>query len=137
MTQQDTHPDATRTSPGESPTEPTTEPATQPATERTAEETRAHPWLGQSQYRSPSSTPTTGIPTQPTSQPDWYGTPATGGYGGYGDYPPATPTPTPAPKAKPGRGIGQMTAVAILAAALASGGTYAATRYATPAPSST
>jgi putative serine protease PepD len=46
------------------------------------------------------------------------------------------PPPAVAPKAKPNRGLGQMTAVAILAAALASGGTYAATRYATPAPSS-
>ena len=137
MTQQDIHPDPTRTSPGENaPQEPST-----------------HPWLGQ------GSTETTGIPTQEQAgsteaprafpsygfgtpdtheQPrtDWYGTPSAGGSGGYPTYPPATPTPTPAPKAKPNRGLGQITAVAILAAALASGGTYAATRYATPTPSS-
>ena len=139
MTQQDIHPDPTRTRPEqgaiEQATEQTTEQTTQNA-EPTAEQTRSHEWLGQNEYRSPSSTPTTGIPTQTTSQPEWYGTAATGGHGGYPTYPPATPAPNPAPKAKPGRGIGQMTAVAILAAALASGGTYAATRYATPAPSS-
>ena len=157
MTQQDIHPDPTRTSPGENAPEPP-----------------AHQWFGS---REQSAAPTTGIPVQtpeqspeqapaqtgqasPTQAPDapesnrtfpsyglgtpdanqqrtdWYGTPATGGNGGYGSYPPPSPTPTPAPKAKPNRGLGQMTAVAILAAALASGGTYAATRYATPAPSS-
>jgi len=157
MTQQDIHPDPTRTSPGENAPEPP-----------------AHQWFGS---REQSAAPTTGIPLQtpeqapeqapaqtgqpsPTQAPeapesnrtfpsyglgtpdanqqrtDWYGTPATGGNGGYGSYPPPSPTPTPAPKAKPNRGLGQMTAVAILAAALASGGTYAATRYATPAPSS-
>ena len=158
MTQQDIHPDPTRTSPGENATEPP-----------------AHQWFGGSES---SAAPTTGIPVQtpdqtpeqtpeqageasPTQAPqtpephrafpsygfgtpdprqqqtDWYATPpATGGNGGYGGYPPPSPTPSPAPKAKPSRGLGQMTAVAILAAALASGGTYAATRYATPAPSS-
>ena len=67
----------------------------------------------------------------------WYGTPGTPGTpgagqggGGHDAYPPVTPAPTP--KAKPNRGIGQLTAVAILAAALASGGTYAATRAASP-----
>ena len=153
MTQQDIHPDPTRTSPGENAPEPP-----------------AHQWFGS---REQSAAPTTGIPVQtpeqapaqtgparPTQAPeapesnrtfpsygfgtpdahqqrtDWYGTPATGGNGGHGSYLPPSPTPTPAPKAKPNRGLGQMTAVAILAAALASGGTYAATRYATPAPSS-
>ena len=153
MTQQDIHPDPTRTSPGENAPEPP-----------------AHQWFGS---REQSAAPTTGIPVQtpeqapaqtgpasPTQAPeapesnrtfpsygfgtpdahqqrtDWYGTPATGDNGGHGSYPPPSPTPTPAPKAKPNRGLGQMTAVAILAAALASGGTYAATRYATPAPSS-
>ncbi|MEP6649876.1 MAG: trypsin-like peptidase domain-containing protein [Lapillicoccus sp.] len=129
MTQQEIHPDPTRTSPGENATEPP-----------------AHQWFGQSAYRTQSSVETTGIPTQAPEQPeqpgqtgpsaDWYGTPATGGNGGDPTYPPAPPTPTPAPKAKPNRGLGQMTAVAILAAALASGGTYAATRYASPAPAS-
>src|SRR6478609_11269852 len=161
MTQQDIHPDPTRTSPGENATEPP-----------------AHQWFGSTeQSTEQSAAPTTGIPVQtpeqspeqtpaqtgqasPTQAPeapesnrtfpsyglgtpdanqqrtDWYGTPATGGNGGDGSYPPPSPTPTPAPKAKPNRGLGQMTAVAILAAALASGGTYAATRYATPAPSS-
>ena len=153
MTQQDIHPDPTRTSPGENAPEPP-----------------AHQWFGS---REQSAAPTTGIPVQtpeqtpaqtgpasPTQAPeapesnrtfpsygfgtpdahqqrtDWYGTPATGDNGGHGSYPPPSPTPTPAPKAKPNRGLGQMTAVAILAAALASGGTYAATRYATPTPSS-
>ena len=144
MTQQDIHPDPTRTSPGENAPEPP-----------------AHQWFGS---REQSAAPTTGIPVQtpeqapeqapaqaapasPTQAPEapesnrtfpsyGFGTPATGGTGGYGGYPPPSPTPTPAPKAKPNRGLGQMTAVAILAAALASGGTYAATRYATPAPSS-
>ncbi len=153
MTQQDIHPDPTRTTPGENAPEPP-----------------AHQWFGS---REQSAAPTTGIPVQtpeqapaqtgpasPTQAPeapesnrtfpsygfgtpdahqqrtDWYGTPATGDNGGHGSYPPPSPTPTPAPKAKPNRGLGQMTAVAILAAALASGGTYAATRYATPAPSS-
>ena len=148
MTQQDIHPDPTRATPGES-----------------APEQPAHQWFGSPEHRDESSAPTTSIPTQtpeqaPAQAPetsessrtfpsygfgtpdahqqrnDWYGTPATGGTGGYGGYPPPSPTPTPAPKAKPNRGLGQMTAVAILAAALASGGTYAATRYATPAPSS-
>jgi putative serine protease PepD len=139
MTQQDIHPDPTRIRPEQGATEQATEQTTEQTTqnaEPTAEQTRSHEWLGQNEYRSPSSTPTTGIPTETTSQPEWYGTPATGGHGGNPTYPPATPAPTPAPKAKPGRGVGQMTAVAILAAALASGGTYAATRYATPAPSS-
>ncbi|HWI33350.1 MAG TPA: trypsin-like peptidase domain-containing protein [Lapillicoccus sp.] len=143
MTQQDIHPHPTRTRPDQGATEQATEHIAEPTAqtaeqtpEQTPEQTRPHHWLGQSEYRSPSSTPTTGIPTQTTAQPDWYGTPATGGHGGYPTYPPTTPTPTPAPKAKPGRGLGQVTAVAILAAALASGGTYAATRYATPAPSS-
>jgi len=153
MTQQDIHPDPTRTTPGENAPEPP-----------------AHQWFGS---REQSAAPTTGIPVQtpeqapaqtgpasPTQAPeapesnrtfpsygfgtpdahqqrtDWYGTPATGDNGGHGSYPPPSPTPTPAPKAKPNRGLGQMTAVAILAAALASGGTYAATRYATPTPSS-
>jgi putative serine protease PepD len=137
MTQQDIHPDPTRTRPDQGATEQATEHTSEDTTAQTAEQTpehtSSHPWLGQSEYRNPSSTPTTGIPTQTTAHPDWYGTPATGGYP---TYPPTTPTPTPAPKAKPGRGLGQITAVAILAAALASGGTYAATRYATPAPSS-
>jgi putative serine protease PepD len=141
MTQQDIHPDPTRTRPDQGATEQATEHTPDQATEHTseqaAEQTRSHQWLGQSESSSPSETPTTGIPTETTAQPGWYGTPATGGYGGYPTYPPATPTPTPAPKAKRSRGVGQMTAVAILAAALASGGTYAATRYATPAPSST
>ena len=156
MTQQDIHPDPTRTSPGENATEPP-----------------AHQWFGsREQSTEQSAAPTTGIPVptpehpgpaNPTQAPeapesnrtfpsygfgtpdphqqrtDWYGsptTPATGGNGGDPTYPPATPTPSPAPKAKPNRGLGQITAVAILAAALASGGTYAATRYATPAPSS-
>jgi putative serine protease PepD len=158
MTQQDIHPDPTRTSPGESAPEPP-----------------AHQWFGsREQSTEQGAAPTTGIPVQTPGQApgqapeqagpatetqapasnrafpsygfgtpdphqqrtDWYGTPATGGNGGAPTYPPATPTPTPAPKAKPNRGLGQMTAVAILAAALASGGTYAATRYATPAPSS-
>jgi putative serine protease PepD len=137
MTQQDIHPDPTRTRPDEGATEQAAEHTPEQAPEQTPEQqTQAHQWLGQHEYQSPSSTPTTGIPTQTAPQPDWYGTPATGGHGGYPTYPPATPVPTPAPKAKPGRGLGQMTAVAILAAALASGGTYAATRYATPAPSS-
>jgi putative serine protease PepD len=150
MTQQETHPDPTRATPGEN-----------------APEQPTHQWFGTPEQRGESAAPTTGIPTQapeqagrpgesgPTAAPengrsfpsygfgtpdtqqqrtDWYGTPAAGGNGGYPTYPPATPTP--APKAKPNRGLGQMTAVAILAAALASGGTYAATRYATPAPSS-
>ncbi|HEU4331551.1 MAG TPA: trypsin-like peptidase domain-containing protein [Lapillicoccus sp.] len=137
MTQQDIHPDRTRTSPGENaPQEPS-----------------AHQWLGQGSpettsiptheqtgsSEAPRAFPSYGFGTPDThEQPrtDWYGTPSTGGNGGYPTYPPATPTPTPAPKAKPNRGLGQMTAVAILAAALASGGTYAATRYASPAPSS-
>ena len=137
MTQQDIHPDRTRTSPGENaPQEPS-----------------AHQWLGQGSpettsiptheqtgsSEAPGAFPSYGFGTPDThEQPrtDWYGTPSTGGNGGYPTYPPATPTPTPAPKAKPNRGLGQMTAVAILAAALASGGTYAATRYASPAPSS-
>jgi putative serine protease PepD len=77
-----------------------------------------------------------GTPDADQQRTDWYGTPAPGGDGGNGGYPAYPPaTPTPAPKAKPNRGLGQLTAVAILAAALASGGTYAATRYATPAPS--
>jgi putative serine protease PepD len=156
MTQQDIHPDPTRTSPGESAPEPP-----------------AHQWFGsREQSTEQSAAPTTGIPVptpehpgpaNPTQAPeapesnrtfpsygfgtpdphqqrtDWYGspaTPATGGNGGDPTYPPVTPTPSPTPKAKPNRGLGQITAVAILAAALASGGTYAATRYATPAPSS-
>jgi putative serine protease PepD len=139
MTQQDIHPDPTRTRPdqgaAEQATDHTSEHTSAQTPEQTPEQTSSHQWLGQSEHRSPSSTPTTGIPTT-TAHPDWYGTPATGGHGGYPTYPPTTPTPTPAPKAKPGRGLGQITAVAILAAALASGGTYAATRYATPAPSS-
>jgi putative serine protease PepD len=139
MTQQDIHPDRTRTRPdqgaAEQATDHTSEHTSAQTPEQTPEQTSSHQWLGQSEHRSPSSTPTTGIPTT-TAHPDWYGTPATGGHGGYPTYPPTTPTPTPAPKAKPGRGLGQITAVAILAAALASGGTYAATRYATPAPSS-
>jgi putative serine protease PepD len=158
MTQQDIHPDPTRTNPGAD----------------TNEQPPAHQWFGGADERHQSSAQTTGIPTQspsaaeqaaatapgaPTGEAtpaprtfpsygfgtpdadqqrtDWYGNTApggTGGNGGYPTYPPATPTPTP--KAKPNRGLGQMTAVAILAAALASGGTYAATRYATPAPSS-
>jgi putative serine protease PepD len=132
MTQQDIHPDPTRTRPDQGATEQATDHTSEHTSAQTPEQTSSHQWLGQSEHRSPSSTPTTGIPTT-TAHPDWYGTPATGGYP---TYPPITPTPTPAPKAKPGRGLGQITAVAILAAALASGGTYAATRYATPAPSS-
>ena len=158
MTQQDIHPDPTRTSPNAD----------------AHEQPPAHQWFGGADERHQGPAPTTGIPTQspqeqagptapsapageatPTPTPrafpsygfgspdadqqrtDWYGTPATGGTGGNGGYPAYPPaTPTPAPKAKPNRGLGQMTAVAILAAALASGGTYAATRYATPAPSS-
>ena len=156
MTQQETHPDPTRTSPDAD----------------GHEQPPAHQWFGGADERHQGAAPTTGIPTQspaeqagpttpsaPTGEAtptprafpsygfgtpdanqhrtDWYGTPATGGTGGNGDYPAYPPaTPTPAPKAKPNRGLGQMTAVAILAAALASGGTYAATRYATPAPSS-
>jgi putative serine protease PepD len=137
MTQQDIHPDPTRTDPGENaPQEPST-----------------HQWLGQgspettsiptqeqtASNEAPRAFPNYGFGTSDThEQPraDWYGTPASGGHGGNPTFPPATPTPTPAPKAKPNRGLGQMTAVAILAAALASGGTYAATRYASPAPSS-
>ena len=57
--------------------------------------------------------------------------------GGHPLYPTATPTPTPAPRNKGGKGVGQFTAVALLAAALASGGTFAATRYAAPAPVAT
>jgi putative serine protease PepD len=141
MTQQDIHPDPARTSPDE-PTSapqpahewfgqasaettgiPTHEPTEAPATPQAPESGRAFPSYG------------FGTPDPHEPRPDWYGTPATGGTGHAGTYPPAAPTPTPAPKAKPNRGLGQMTAVAILAAALASGGTYAATRYA-PAPAS-
>ena len=150
MTQQDIHPDPTRATPGESAPEqpahqwfgspehrnessapttgiPTQTPEQPTQTPETSESSRTFPSYG------------FGTPDAHQQRTDWYGTPAapaTGGNGGYGSYPPPSPTPSPAPKAKPNRGLGQMTAVAILAAALASGGTYAATRYATPAPSS-
>jgi putative serine protease PepD len=150
MTQQDIHPDPTRATPGESAPEqpahqwfgspehrnessapttgiPTQTPEQPAQTPETSESSRTFPSYG------------FGTPDAHQQRTDWYGTPAapaTGGNGGYGSYPPPSPTPSPAPKAKPNRGLGQMTAVAILAAALASGGTYAATRYATPAPSS-
>ncbi len=58
-----------------------------------------------------------------------------GTYGGHPVYP--TPTPTPSPRNKGSKGVGQLTAVALLAAVLASGGTFVATRYAAPAPAST
>ncbi len=126
MTQQETHPELTRN--------PPTTPVPQ--------------WYGESEQRGQTTTapdsgysrggygfgtpdqPATGAPTT-----SWYGTPgapgAGQGGGGHDAYPPVTPAP--APKAKPNRGIGQLTAVAILAAALASGGTYAATRATSPA----
>ena len=84
---------------------------------------------------------TTGSSTPGSSAPgtDWYqGHGSHGGSGGFGG--PTTPTPVspaPAPKTRGNRGLGQLTAVAILAAALASGGTYAATRYAEPSPTAT
>jgi len=139
MTQQETHPDPTRTPSGT----PDTSPVPQ--------------WYGESEQRAATADPGTGYSrggygfgtTDPGTQQasgegvgtGWYGMPGghsttpgagDGGQGG-GAYPP--PPPAPAPKARPSRGIGQLTAVALLTAALASGGTYAATRYATPAPS--
>ena len=134
MTQQETHPDQTEN--------PETAPVPQ--------------WYGESEQRGQTTTtgPDTGYsrggygfgtpeqaPAAPGAGPNqstpWYGTPAAGGGtpGGPGAYPPVTPAPTP--KAKPNRGIGQLAAVAVLAAVLASGGTYAATRTASPlAPAS-
>ena len=134
MTQQETHPDVTRTGSGDPDT------------------TAVPQWYGESEQRGATTTAEPGSyysrggygfgqPDGTTERPagegvgsGWYGTPASGsgGDGNHG-YPP--PTPAPAPRAKPNRGVGQLTAVAVLAAVLASGGTYAATRYATPAPS--
>jgi len=64
----------------------------------------------------------------------WFGAE---GYGGHGSYPPSPArTAARAPKNRPGKGVVQLTAVALLAAALASGGTFAAARYGTPAQAS-
>ena len=131
MTQQETHPDPTRGRSDDADTTPVPQ------------------WYGESEQRGATDPGTGysrggygfGTPDPSTQRPagegvgaGWYNTPAGGsGSDGSHGYPP--PTPAPAPKAKPNRGVGQLTAVAVLAAVLASGGTYAATRYVTPAPS--
>ena len=71
-----------------------------------------------------AGTPTGAGPAWP-SEP--YATPGGSGPGSTA-YPP--PTQTPDPRNRPVRRIAEMSAVALLAAALASGGTFAATRYA-------
>jgi putative serine protease PepD len=128
MTQQETHSDLT----GGQSTTPV--PQWYGESEQRGQGTTAAPDAGYSRGGYGFGTPeqTASSTTPPGS---WYGTPGDGSTGGGGAYPPVTPTPAPAPKAKPNRGLGQLTAVAILAAALASGGTYAATRSAVaPAP---
>lgn len=95
-------------------------------------------WYGQPTTEATYGTP--GAPGAPTNATttlpygiEWgAGANGTGDGSGNGAYPPPPPTPAaPAPKAKNGKGgLAQMTAVAVLAAVLASGGTYAATRYA-------
>lgn len=122
MTQQETHPS---TSPPPSPQwygEPT-------------------PWRGPtsandpfappgSRTAEPPTMPGSGIPTGP-SQPEAPG----GGGGEHPAYPP--PAPVPPPRNRPGRRLAELSAVAVLAAALASGGTFAATRYTDASPTTT
>ncbi len=80
---------------------------------------------------SPTPDETSGsIDRTPYTEPTRFGA---GGNGGAG-YPPSLASSSErAPKDRPGKGVVQLTAVALLAAALASGGTFAATRYGTPA----
>ncbi len=94
------------------------------------------------QETHPSTTEHPGMP-EPTA-PQWYGqsvqargsTPwgTEGGWGGAGvpggpGYPPPAVAPAPAPRPRQGKRIAELSAVAVLAAALASGGTFAATTY--------
>jgi len=138
MTQQ-THPESTGSpDPNESPTQGGTQNVGSSAVsgdsiDRTpyTEPTRPPLWAS-----NPSQGYGFGTPDEaPRTQ--WFGTGATGSNGGHPGYPPSpTPTPAPAPKNRPGKGVVQLTAVALLAAVLASGGTFAATRYGTPAQAS-
>ncbi len=69
--------------------------------------------------------------------PYYYGFPdGTGGPGGPGGPTGAPPSyaPAPTPGSRPGRRIAELSAVAVLAAVLASGGTFAATKYGSPTP---
>ena len=71
------------------------------------------------------------MPWSPTS-PAYPGGTAFGGDGGWGGPPGVTPPPSPAgpqPKQRNGRRIAELSAVALIAAVLATGGTFAATRY--------
>jgi putative serine protease PepD len=131
MTQQETHPDQSRT--------PSTTPVPQwygEAEERGQTTTAPDPGYSRGGYGfgTPDQTarPATG-PGETPSAHEWFRTPAAGSGNGGGHEPHPPAAPAPGPKARPSRGIGQLTAVALLAAALASGGTYAATRAATPA----
>ncbi len=131
MTQQETHPDPTRERPDDGGT--TSVPQWYGESEqRGATTAEPGPAYSRGGYGFGATDPTTQRPAGEGAGSGWYGTPAAGSGGYDGGYPPVTPAP--APRSKPNRGVGQLTAVAILAAALASGGTYAATRYATPAP---
>jgi len=135
-------------------THPTTEVSTTAERPTTAEPT-APQWYGDPR---PWHDPTQGhepfgpTPTQQPSgggpaghdgavDPRSFGTESgDGGWGGPGGPATAPPhAPAPAPRGRPGRRIAELSAVAVLAAALASGGTFAATRYGsvtvTPQPS--
>ncbi len=108
MTQQETHPTPTPSS-AEHPASP---------------EPTAPQWYGE-----PS-------PWHGSNEPSSESRPGGGGWGSAGG-PATAPSPAlaPAPRNRPGRRIAELSAVAVLAAALASGGTFAATKYdATTAP---
>ena len=138
MTQQ-THPESTGSpDPNETPAHEGAEHIGAPAassgsTERTQyiERTSPPPWAS-----NPSQGYGFGTPEE-APRTEWFGAGANGGNGSNGGHPGYPPSPTPtsarAPKNRSGKGVGQLTAVALLAAALASGGTFAATRYGTPA----
>jgi len=128
MTQQETHPTPTQAPSGEHAT--TSDPD---APQWYGDPS---PWRGPSQGYEPfGSTPThqgpSGTPAG-TRTPLDPGRPGLGaGHGGWGGPggPVATPTPVPGRRSRPGRRIAELSAVAVLAAALASGGTFAATKY--------
>jgi len=145
MTQQETHP---------TPTKAPTTVEHPPGPDPTAPQWYGDPgpWRGPSQgYEPVGSTPgqqhQSGVPAGQNGpfDPDHRSFETGHGDGGWGG--PGGPAtgpshaPAPAPRSKPGRRVAELSAVAVLAAALASGGTFAATKYgpaaatATPQPS--
>ncbi|MDQ6716630.1 MAG: trypsin-like peptidase domain-containing protein [Actinomycetota bacterium] len=129
MTQQETHPTGTGHGSTPEPTAPqwygepspfSREEGHQPAATATG------PYATPGQASGEQSTEHAG------GGPYYYGFPdGAGGPGGPAGAPPSY-APAPTPGSRPGRRIAELSAVAVLAAVLASGGTFAATKYGSP-----